>query len=227
MSELFDEYATDYDGALEQGISISGENKLFFARGRVSWLKKCLEDHGATPRLILDFGCGTGTATPFLLDLGRSKLIGLDTSEKSLQHARRVNDPERTEFLLLNAYRPSRSVDLAFCNGVFHHVPPEDRESLLGYIFDSLRNDGFFSFWENNPWNPGTRIVMRRIPFDRDAKTITPAEARRMLKRAGFHVLRTDFLFIFPHFLRWFRPLETLVTPFPFGAQYQILCRKD
>jgi hypothetical protein len=69
--------------------------------------------------------------------------------------------------------------------------------------------------------------VMSRIPFDRDAQTITPPEGRRMLKAAGFQVLRTDFLFLFPHLLRWFRPLETLVTRLPFGAQYQILCRKD
>jgi hypothetical protein len=89
-----------------------------------------------------------------------------------------------------------------------------------------LQPGGFFAFWENNPWNPGTKIVMSRIPFDRDAITLSYLEARQMLKRAGFQVLRTDFLFIFPRFLRWLRPLETLVARIPFGAQYQILCRK-
>lgn len=226
MSELFDEYASEYDSALEQGISLSGENKLFFARERVNWLRKCLEGYRAAPRVILDFGCGTGTATQFLLEFAGSKLIGLETSEKSLEHARRVNDPERTEFLPLRDYRPNQSVDLAFCNGVFHHVPPEQRDDQVRYIFDSLRSDGFFAFWENNPWNPGTKIVMSRIPFDRDAKTLTPGEARQMLRRCGFEILRTDFLFIFPHFLRWFRPLERYLSRLPFGAQYQILCRK-
>ena len=226
MSNLFDEYAADYDSALQRGISISGEDKLFFARGRVSWLKKCLDAAGANPRLILDFGCGTGSAAPFLLDLIGSRLIGLDPSEKSLQQARTANDPERTEFFPPSGYQPSGSVDLAFCSGVFHHVEPDARRDWLRYIFDSLRDGGFFAFWENNPWNPGARIVMRRTPFHRDAKAITPAEARRMLKRAGFHVLRTDFLFIFPHFLRWFRPLEPFAAPLPLGAQYQILCCK-
>lgn len=226
MSELFDQYAADYDSALEQGISVSGESKLFFVRERVRWLKKCLEDYDATPRLILDFGCGTGAAAQFLLEFADSKLIGLDTSEKSLQQASRVNDPERTEFLQLSAYDPSQSVDLAYCNGVFHHVPPDRRDDQVAYLFNSLQAGGFFAFWENNPWNPGTRFVMSRIPFDRDAKTLTAPEARRMLKRAGFQILRTDFLFIFPHFLRWLRPLETHLTRLPFGAQYQILCRK-
>jgi SAM-dependent methyltransferase len=226
MSEFFDEYAADYDSALEQGISVSGENKLFFARERVSWLKKCLKRYGATPRLILDFGCGTGTSAPFLLEFVDSRLIGLDTSEKSIQRAGRLNHPEKTQFLIVTDYRPSGAVDLVFCNGVFHHTPPEERGTSLRYILDSLRPGGFFAFWENNPWNPGTKIVMSRIPFDRDAKTLSYLEAQQMLKRAGFQILRTDFLFIFPRFLGWLRPLETLVTRIPFGAQYQILCRK-
>lgn len=226
MSNPFDEFADDYDSALQRGISVSGEDKLFFAGERVNWLRKCLEGLGAAPQLILDFGCGTGTAASFLLELAGSKVIGVDESKKSLIRARTMNDCTRTEFLPTYAYRPNESVDLVFCNGVFHHVPLEERENRLKYIFDSLKRGGLFAFWENNPWNPGTRIVMSRIPFDHDAKTITAGEARVMLRKAGFHVLRTDFLFIFPRFLRWFRPVEGLATKLPFGAQYQILCRK-
>ena len=226
MGTLFDEYAIDYDNVLEKGISVSGEDRAFFARERVRWLKKCLDNYGAEPRLVLDFGCGTGIAAPFFLDLIGSQLIGVDTSEKSLECAGRVNNPERTQFLLATDYRPSGAVDLAFCTGVFHHTPPEERGASLRYILDSLQPGGFFAFWENNPWNPGTKIVMSRIPFDRDAITLSCLEARQMLKNAGFQILRTDFLFIFPHFLRWLRPLETLVSRIPFGAQYQILCRK-
>ena len=39
---------------------------------------------------------------------------------------------------------------------------------------------------------------MHRIPFDRDAKPISAPHARRMLGAAGFDVIRTDFLFLFP-----------------------------
>lgn len=49
-------------------------------------------------------------------------------------------------------------------------------------------------------------MVMKRIPFDRDAVTITPPAARRLLERAGFEVVRTDSLFIFPKPLAWLRP---------------------
>jgi hypothetical protein len=67
---------------------------------------------------------------------------------------------------------------------------------------------------------------MSRIPFDRDAITLTPGEARGLVRANGFDVVRTDFLFIFPPILRWLRGLEPLVARLPLGAQFQILCRK-
>ena len=50
--------------------------------------------------------------------------------------------------------------------------------------------------------------------------------ARELLTRAGFDVLRTDFLFLFPRVLSALRPLEGSLARFPAGAQYMVLCRK-
>ena len=133
---------------------------------------------------------------------------------------------ERARFLLFNQYEPSERIDLAYCNGVFHHIPPSRRVNVVNYIFRLLRPGGLFALWENNPWNPGTRYVMSRIPFDRDAITLTAPETRRLLRAGRFEILRTDFLFIFPRILSWFRCVEPLVAQIPLGAQYQILCRK-
>src|ERR1035438_8671356 len=71
MSDLpdksgFDQYAGDYDGALAQGLSVSGENSEFFARGRIAWLAKILSEKYLSPKTALDFGCGTGQAAPLL-----------------------------------------------------------------------------------------------------------------------------------------------------------------
>jgi hypothetical protein len=67
---------------------------------------------------------------------------------------------------------------------------------------------------------------MSRIPFDHDAITLTPPQARCLLRAGGFEVLRTDFAFIFPRMLAALRRLEPRVSLLPLGAQYQILCRK-
>ena len=39
----FDVYAEDYDAALSQGLSVSGEDKDYFAQGRIAWLARSLE----------------------------------------------------------------------------------------------------------------------------------------------------------------------------------------
>jgi SAM-dependent methyltransferase len=225
--EVFDEYAEDYESMLDQGLSVSGEDMHYFARRRITWLAECLRQHQIHPRSVLDYGCGTGAATPFFFEqLGVDTVLGTDVSSSSLEVARQTHGLARTQFLSLDTYEPSEQIDLVFCNGVFHHIPPQERAAAVEYIFKTLRPGGLLAFWENNPWNPGTRYVMSRLPCDRDAITLTPPEARRLLHSGGFKVLRTHFLFIFPRFLSWFRRLEPLAARLPLGAQYQVLCRK-
>lgn len=223
----FDLYSDDYDAALAQGISVSGEDKNFFAAGRIQWLASCLEKLQHTPKSAIDFGCGTGSATPFLLDLLKvDSVTGVDVSPKSLETARRLWDSQRVQFQLMSSYQPAEQMDLAFCNGVFHHIPLDERAAAVSFVYRSLKPGGLFALWENNPWNPGTRYVMSRCPFDKDAITLTPPETRRLLKAAGFEILSTNFLFIFPKILKWFRPIEPMVSRLPLGTQYQVLCRK-
>lgn len=223
----FDQYAEGYDAALAQGISISGESKDYFAEGRAKWLEYCLQSLRSNAGRMLDFGCGTGSATPYLLKLrGAQNLLGLEVSPQSIKVAERLHGSAKVRFALSSEHQPAGDISLAFCNGVFHHIPLSERTAAARYVFDNLAPGGLFSLWENNPWNPGTRLVMRRIPFDRDAIPLSFLEVRRLLREAGFTILRTDFLFIFPRPLKALRPIERLVTRLPLGAQYQVLATK-
>jgi SAM-dependent methyltransferase len=223
----FDEFADDYDAALVKGISVSGESKDFFAEGRVNWLTKRLARIRFVPSRILDFGCGTGSATPFLKQLpGFDSLVGLEVSPKSIQVAEKLHGAPNVRFQLSSEYVPCGHEDLAFCNGVFHHIPPKERVGAMGYVRDALRPGGLFALWENNPWNPGTRVVMSRIPFDREAIPLPYRETVRLLKEAGFEIASVDFLFYFPRALKFLRWLEPLGVKIPLGAQYQVLARK-
>lgn len=226
-ASAFDTYAASYDKALARGLSITGESSAFFARERVLWLTRRLKEMGEHPRHLLDFGCGTGGATPFYFQyLSVESLVGIDPSASSLAVAREKYGGSATRFLLPEEYDPNGRAELAFMNGVFHHIPPCDRTHAARYLFQALRPGGILAFWENNPWNPGTRYVMSRIPFDRDAVPVWPSEARALLQTTGLEILRTDFLFVFPRILRRFRKLEPLLARWPIGAQYEVLCRK-
>lgn len=222
----FDGYAGDYDEQLNKGLALSGEGKDYFAEGRMAWVGKRLAGLGVRPKTALDFGCGTGSATPFFFDcLGIEFLHGVDPSTDSLTVAeqtwaeREVGFSDGKEDL-------DEPVDLAFCNGVFHHILPEERWGAMDYLFRNVKDGGLFAFWENNPWNPVTRYAMSKVPFDDDAILLWPGEARRRLRSAGFEVLATDFVFYFPKSLKFMRGLEPMLCKIPFGGQYLVLCRK-
>jgi SAM-dependent methyltransferase len=223
----FDTYAENYDAELNRGLSISGEDRAFYARGRIEWLAKCLERLQFLPRRVLDFGCGTGLAAPFFLELlGAKSVLGLDLSTKSLAVAQCTHATLPVEFKLTSEYKPDGAVDLAFCNGVFHHVPPKEQLQVAQYILDCLRPGGLLAVWENNPWNPGTRYIMSKVSFDRDAIPLNARELRAVMRQAGLDVLRTDYYFIFPRIVKAFRFLERHLTRLPLGGQYQVLGRK-
>jgi len=227
MKAEFDDYAGNYDNALNRGLSLSGESKKYFAHQRVRWLAARLSDLGVQHSHVLDYGCGTGGTSPELLEqLDARMVVGVDASRASLDVARRAHSDPRLQFRNMSDLEPSGQFEVVYCNGVFHHVEPAQRLEALGYLYRSLSEGGYFGLWENNPWNPGTRLVMRRIPFDRDAKLLSPAHTRELLTRAGFDVLRTDFLFLFPRILAALRPLEARLTRVPAGAQYMVLSRK-
>jgi SAM-dependent methyltransferase len=224
----FDAYAASYDETLSAALAVSGESKEYFARGRIDFLKDCLRELPAVRvSSILDFGCGVGADIPLLRKtLAAERIIGVDISAECLDVARR-RCPPPSEFSLSHEYTPHGDMDLAFCNGVFHHIVPTARAEALQLIARSLRAGGIFSFWENNPWNPGARYVMARCEFDRDAIVISAREAVTMIRAAGLRVLGVRFLFVFPRVLRLFRWSERHLTRIPLGAQYQVLSVKS
>jgi SAM-dependent methyltransferase len=223
----FDCYADSYDRTLADGLAVSGESRQYFAVGRVKWLAGCLRRMGSAPSLVIDYGCGTGSTSPLLLRfLGAQNVIGIDPSARSIELARRDYGSERIQFSPLDEYEPLGDADLVYCNGVFHHIPPEQRGSTLRFLSRTLRPSALFSLWENNPWNPGTQYIMARLPFDRDAIKLNSIESRRLVRSEGFSVLRTDFIFFCPRFLKALRPIEKFVSGLPLGAQYQVLSRR-
>jgi SAM-dependent methyltransferase len=225
-ASTFDEYVEDYEAVCSQGLRLSGESRDYFARRRVEHTCRQVPSPGEL-RLVVDFGCGLGHTAPYLAaDFPRAGVVGVDTASRAVEAATQRYGNERVAFGTSLAALAGRSADLVYCNGVFHHIPPPDRPAAASAVFDALAPGGLFALWENNPWNPGTRLVMRRIPFDRDAITLSVVESRRLLRSVGFEVVRTRSYFYFPALLRPFRGLERFLGWLPLGAQYCVLGRK-
>lgn len=211
---------------LNQGLKVSGEDKEYFIRGRIMDLSDNLPKELRVKK-ILDFGCGIGDTTIIFKEYFKdAEIVGTDLSTEALKYAEeRFSSPD-VKFIHLSEI-PENYFDLVYVNGVFHHIEPQNRIEALKKIRSSLQDGGVFSFFENNPWNPGTRIVMKRIPFDRDAQTINPVKANKLMKTAGFNrVISTRYLFYFPRILSFLRFAEKFMAKIPFGAQYEIIAQK-
>jgi SAM-dependent methyltransferase len=226
----FDTFAGNYESALNRGLSLTGESRDFYARHRVEIVRDACQRLGLHPKTVCDYGCGTGDTLPLLRELlGAQRLIGLDPSTASLAEASRRHASLPAQWSTPAAFDEAASanqVDAVYCNGVFHHIPPPDRLDAARQILRLLRPGGCWFFWENNPLNPGTRWVMSRIPFDRDAITLRPGEARQLGESAGAHWIETTSHFYFPHALRWCRGAEKWLCRLPLGGQYLVVLRK-
>ncbi|MGB9233111.1 MAG: methyltransferase domain-containing protein [Terriglobales bacterium] len=223
----FDRFVRNYDRDLAGSLAVTGEGRDFYAQGRIDWTAQCIARLRWPVRRILDYGCGAGTNAPMLAAKFKADhVLGVDVSGVSIALARQSNQGGGFSFLEKQEWTPDGAVDLAFTNGVFHHIPPPERQDCLFAVRCALRMGGLFAFWENNPWNPGTHYVMSKCAFDENAVTISPREASKILSQAGFEVLRTDSLFYFPRQLKLLRPAERWLRALPLGGQYQVLCRK-
>jgi hypothetical protein len=114
-------------------------------------------------------------------------------------------------------------IDLVYCNGVLHHNKLEQRAEALQRIFDSLGPARYFALWENNPLNLGTRFIMAKCPFDRDAMPILPSQATKMVKNDGFSHRNGVVSFFLPEDISFPTSTRALVES---DGQYLVLARK-
>ncbi len=224
----FDRNAIVYDKELQKGLILSGENKAYFAQARVKWMAHQFSKINFSPKSAIDYGCGIGTTSPILMEsLNLQRVIGVDVSKQALDQAVFNYSSSGIQFINLNDYVPEGNIDIVYCNGVFHHIPTKKHRQTLKFFHSSLCETGLIALWENNPWNLATRLAMKLVPFDSDAKMLWPAKAKKLLIQSHFKIINESYLFIFPKFMRFFRKFEPLLSEFPIGGQYLILGKKS
>jgi len=228
MASEFDQYASDYEAMQKDPLrhSFSQDGTFFIAR---KWLliRSYFAGLGRDLSKVswLDIGCGKGE----LLRLGAPEvafITGCDVSTEMLKlcediDSRPMTHPERLPF-------PDASFDLLTAVCVYHHVPPDGRAGLTREAARVLRPGGVFAIIEHNPLNPGTRLIVNRLPMDRHAILLGSWETRRLLRAAGFDGLETTYFLYLPEKpFRIFGGLETVLKRVPLGGQYAVFGRRQ
>jgi SAM-dependent methyltransferase len=228
MNDLpaFSRFSENYTEVLNRALSVTGGERETYAKARVDFLRARMGG-GRPVQTILDFGCGDG-ATCILLKRAFSgaAVAGADISGECLRQAENKWSAEGIRFIPAGEMTTPNSFDLIYVNGVFHHIPQRTQDDLILNFHRLLKPSGILAVFENNPWNPGTRWVMNRIPFDRGAVMISPSVMKRRILSAGFSRAETKFLFTLPPFTGFLFRFDRYFQHIPLGGQYAVVAWK-
>ncbi len=109
------------------------------------FLYKLVERYGRD-KLILDYGCGNGIHSGFLVKSGAKKVIGIDLSEKYLaiarERAKKEGAGDKIEFLKMDCEKtefPDNSFDIIFDGGTFSSL---DLKNVFPELVRVLKPEG-------------------------------------------------------------------------------------
>ncbi len=140
---------------------------------------------------VLDVGCGTGAWTKLFLNLGATRVVGIDLSEKMLQKAR-ATIPE-IEFYHVNAVDmrmfENDSFDIVTSSFVLHGPDRYNRNRILSEMVRVARVAVVIHDFDNRPLPLFTRLLedLERSHYRDFQKTIMED-----LARFGYAVRKVD-----------------------------------
>ncbi|NYT63476.1 class I SAM-dependent methyltransferase [Alcaligenaceae bacterium] len=215
----FDKFADAYDELLGNTIPDGLNENTYFAEYKIALMADRLK--GQDVARILDFGCGAGRSLPFLKRyFPNSEIWGYDVSAESLA----VASKHSPEAILFSDWATLGDIqfDAIIAANVFHHIPVLERLHALVMCHESLSIGGKVFMFEHNPYNPMTRWVFERCPFDRDAAMMSLGAALDLFNKAGYVHEHHAYTLFFPKPLAFLRCIEPWLKRLPLGAQYYV-----
>lgn len=231
MIPEFDKFAHDYTGGNDDPLKrLFGENLDQFIYVKAKWLWNYLT-HGHLRILpdagfhLLDYGCGTGEMLKWLKIFGfPGHLHGADVSPLMLDEAeKRWTTIAKPSFSCIGETKTDFADDTFSCivaTCVFHHIELAKRDAVLREIKRILVPGGILVVFEHNPFNPITRLIVKRAVVDKNAILLYPSEIRDRFDRQALINRTLAYLMFFPPKIKIFSNLEKHLNWLPLGAQY-------
>lgn len=219
----FDDFVYEYNNILSNQVKFFDSNGSYFAEYKIQEVSRILE---IKPGKILDYGCGIGRSFEFFKRFfPEAELYGMDSSGESLNYSRK-NYPYvyilDTEKILEHKH----SFDLVFVSNVFHHINHKDHSSEINLIYNLLKSNGELIVFEQNQYNPVTKYLIKKCPFDKNANLIKKNIMTKIIEESGFCVKKASYSLFFPSKLRFLRQVEKYLGKIPLGGQYYVYAKK-
>jgi SAM-dependent methyltransferase len=237
---VFDRVARDYEKIHNRSLP-PGVRSADFIRQRVANVIRWLSDgYVGKEFLYLDFGCGNGRmlksllasdAVKPLVEQGRLRLFGFDTSVESIHEAKSLMGDDRVCLVSdLNHLPRDVRFDFVISCHVFHHIPPAERAETVERLASRMKLSSRLVIWEHNPFNPMTRMLVKMCPFDGDARLLTLSTTKTLFGKNSFRYREHAYVNVFPP--RWLRlnavsATEVKLSRLPIGAQYWVMFERD
>jgi 2-polyprenyl-3-methyl-5-hydroxy-6-metoxy-1,4-benzoquinol methylase len=223
-TQEFDSFSETYQDKLNEITRITGEPGEYFAELKARYL---VGELGADfPGKILDFGCGIGLLSRFLLQkFPASEIHGYDVSGNSIaQIEQGVSSCGR---FTSQENELDHDYNLIVVANVMHHIAKEQRQEAISHLRDRLAPGGSLVVFEHNPANPLTRRAVRICVFDVGVVLLRPKEVCEYFRRAGLNITKKRYIAFFPRWFSWLRSFESSLGWCPIGAQYAVTGRKS
>jgi SAM-dependent methyltransferase len=237
---VFDQVARDYEQIHNRSLP-PGVHSADFIRQRAANVIRWISEGSAGEKFYyLDFGCGNGRmlktllasdAVKPLVEQGRLRLFGFDTSVESINEAKSLMGDERV-CLVSDLKHLPRDVrfDFVISCHVFHHIPPAERAETVERLASWMKPASRLVIWEHNPFNPATRMLVKMCPFDGDARLLTLNTTKTLFVKNSFRYREHAYVNVFPP--GWLRlkavsAIEVKLARLSIGAQYWVMFASD
>ena len=228
MNAEFDRYAPQYSALLSDPVRDRfASDPIFFHRRKWMLIRDFFSRFSMNSSQLrwLDVGCGQGELLA-LAGGAFANAAGCDPSSRMIQSctsAKVYEQPSPTELPF-----PDRSFDFVTAVCVYHHVHGDDRKILTKSIDRVLKPGGVFCLIEHNPWNPVTRLIVKRCAVDSDAELLTSSLAARLARSVDLDILETAYFLYFPeNMFRHIGRTEQFLRKLPLGGQFAVFSRKS
>lgn len=98
---------------------------------------------------VLDLGCGFGELAGYCIDIGASRVTGIDLSEKMLEMARKDARISYIQSAMEDVHFEDNQFELVISSLAFHYV--EDLGSIINRISKWLKPNGYLVFSTEHP----------------------------------------------------------------------------